>query len=127
VPLPSPLSNTAAPTAGAPFTHVLADLRGVSAAQLRDATLLKGLLIAAAGGAGFATVGTPMVYTLPNECVAAVLMLDECHIALHSFPDRELLLLDVLTGSTHDASKAVQVFARRLVPRELRHETLPRG
>ncbi len=127
MPFPSPVSNTAAPTAGAPYTHVLADLRGVAAAQLRDATLLRGLLIAAAGGAGFATVGTPIVHTLPNESVAAVLMLDECHVALHSFPERELLLLDVLCGSTHDASKAVQVFARRLTPREVRHETLPRG
>jgi S-adenosylmethionine/arginine decarboxylase-like enzyme len=127
VPFPAPASKTPAATAGAPFTHVVADLAGVAASQLRDATLLKGLLIAAAGGAGFATVGTPLVYTLPNESVAAVLMLDGCHIALHSFPERELLLLDVLSVSTHDPWKAVEVFARRLAPREVRHETLPRG
>lgn len=127
MPSPSPASPGRQSRGDAPFLHIVADLIGVPPPQLRDATLLKGLLIAAAGGAGFTTVGTPMVYTLPNESVAAVLMLDGCHIALHSVPERELLLLDVLSGSTHDAWKAVEIFARRLTPREVRHETLPRG
>jgi S-adenosylmethionine decarboxylase len=110
-----------------PFVHIVADLSGVAPAQLRDASLLSGLLIAGAGGAGFTTVGPPLVRTLPNETVAGVLMLDGCHIALHSFPELELLLLDVLALGTHDGKKAVEVFTRRLLPRAVRVETLQRG
>ncbi|HJR40878.1 MAG TPA: S-adenosylmethionine decarboxylase [Gemmatimonadaceae bacterium] len=105
----------------------MADLSGVSPAQLRDTALLSGLLIAGAGGAGFATVGTPVVYTRPNDSVAGVLVLDSCHIALHSFPERELLLLDILAPASHDGRKVIDVFTRRLTPRGIRSEMLPRG
>jgi S-adenosylmethionine/arginine decarboxylase-like enzyme len=109
------------------FTHVSADLVGVTAAQLRDPAVLSGLLIAAAGAAGFVTIGGPMVRQLPTDDVAGVLLLDGCHIALHSFPGRELLLLDVLAPATHDVRKVLDVFARRLTPREVRSETRTRG
>ncbi|HJU90648.1 MAG TPA: S-adenosylmethionine decarboxylase [Gemmatimonadaceae bacterium] len=114
-------------SASRPFTHIVADLSGVSPAQLRDASLLSGLLIAGAGGAGFTAVATPVVYTRPNESVAAILVLDSCHIAMHSFPERELLLLDILTPAEHDGRKVIDVFSRRLSPRGIRSETLPRG
>jgi S-adenosylmethionine decarboxylase len=109
------------------YTHLIADLLGVPAAQLRDATLLSGLLIAAAGAAGFTTVGTPLVRQLPSDDVAGVLLLDGCHIAVHAFPKRELLLLDVLALGTSDPRKALDVFARRLTPRTIHSETRPRG
>lgn len=109
------------------FQHLVADFVGVSAAQLRDTSLLSGLMIAAAGAAGLATIGAPIVLRLPSESVAGVLLLDGCHIALHTFPDRELLLLDVLSLATHDPAKAQEVFARRLLPREIRSESRARG
>ena len=111
----------------APFTHVIADLIGVPASHLRDTRMLTGLLIAAAGAAGFSTVGSPMVHQLPSDDVTGVLLLDGCHIALHAFPDRELLLLDVLSTSTRDTQKALDVFTRRLAPRHLRSESRARG
>ena len=109
------------------FSHVSADFIGVAPRQLRDLDLLSGLLIAAAGAAGFATIGAPHVRALPSEGVAGWLQLDDCHIALHAFPDRQLLLLDVLSLATHDGRKAVDVFARRLAPREVRSEQRHRG
>ena len=109
------------------FSHVSADFLGVAPRQLRDLDLLSGLLIAAAGAAGFATIGAPQVRALPSEGVAGWLQLDDCHIALHAFPDRELLLLDVLSLATHDGRKAVEVFSRRLAPREVRSEQRHRG
>lgn len=118
--------SSAAPAAR-PFTHIVADMSGVAPHQLRDAALLSGLLIAGAGGAGLAALGSPVVHTLPNERVAGVLLLDGCHIALHSFPERELLLLDILSPAAHDARKVIDVFSRRLAPREIRSETLSRG
>jgi S-adenosylmethionine decarboxylase len=109
------------------FTHVTADLHGVPAASLRDASLVSGLLIAAAGAAGFSAVGAPVVRQLPSGGLAAVLLLDGCHVTVHTSPSRDLLLLDVLVPATHNARTAVDVFIRRLAPRNVRAETRSRG
>jgi S-adenosylmethionine/arginine decarboxylase-like enzyme len=109
------------------FTHVAADLIGVDEAQLRDVSQLSGLLIAAAGAAGYAALGAPVVKQLPAGDIAGVLLLDGCHIALHSFPERQLLLLDILAPASRDARKALDVFAKRLVPQQIRSEARPRG
>jgi S-adenosylmethionine decarboxylase len=112
---------------GGAFTHVIADLTGVSAPALRDATSLTGLLIAAAGAAGFSTIGAPVVRQLADGGVAAVLFLDACHITLHTLPDSEILLLDILCPATRDAQKALDVFTRRLAPKAIRSEVRGRG
>jgi len=109
------------------FTHVAADLIGVPADACRDSGLLTGLLIAAAGAAGYSSLGAPVVRQLPTGDVAGVLLLEGCHIALHTFPDRELLLLDILAPASRDARKALDVFAKRLVPQQIRSEARPRG
>lgn len=119
--------GTAADAGDTAFTHVIADLTGVAAPALRDATALTGLLIAAAGAAGLTTIGAPVVRQLPSGAVAAVLFLDACHITLHSLPDREMLLLDILAPASRDAQKALDVFTRRLAPTKMRTEVRARG
>jgi S-adenosylmethionine/arginine decarboxylase-like enzyme len=110
-----------------PYQHLHADLVGVPPAQLGDVDLLSGLLIAAASGAGLTAVGAPAVRRLPDGGVAGVLLLECCHIAVHAVPSRQLLLLDVLVLATQDARKALDVFARRLTPRDVRSDTRGRG
>ena len=110
-----------------PFTHVIADLSGVTTAALRDSSALTGLLIAAAGAAGFSTVGAPVVRQLPDGGVAAVLFLDACHITLRTLPERGSLLLDILAPATRDATKALDVFTRRLAPAKIHSEVRSRG
>lgn len=109
------------------FSHLIADFIGTPEAPLRDRGLVSGLLIAAASAVGIGIVGTPVVRQLPTEGVAGLLMLEECHIAVHTFPARQLLLLDVLVLERHDAGKALEVFARRLGAREIRSELRTRG
>ncbi len=109
------------------FSHLIADFLGVPAPQLRDGTLLRGLLIAAAGAAGFSSMQAPVVRQLPSDGLACLLLLDGCHISVHTFPDRQLMLLDVLALATHDARKALDVFARRMEATEIRSETRTRG
>jgi S-adenosylmethionine/arginine decarboxylase-like enzyme len=109
------------------FSHLTADFLGVAPAQLRDTELLSGLLIAAAGAAGFSAIAAPHVRALPDDGVAGWLELDDCHVSLHAFPSRELLLLDVLSLVTHDGRKALDVFTRRLPAREVRSEQRRRG
>jgi S-adenosylmethionine/arginine decarboxylase-like enzyme len=109
------------------FTHLTADLVGAPANQLRDPALLSGLLIAAASAAGLSPVGAPLVRRLSSDGVTGLVLVDGCHMLFHTFPDRELLLLDVLTPSAHDGRRALDVFARRLAPREVHSEQRERG
>jgi|SRR5579862_8503096 len=112
---------------GPAFAHVLADFSGVSATQLQDASLLSGLLIAAASGSGLAAVGAPTVRHLPNGGLGGVLLLEGCHIAVHTVPSRGLLLVDVLAPQPVVARKAVEVFARRFASATKRIEQRERG
>jgi len=109
------------------FTHALCDFSGVAPGPLRDHTLLGGLLIAAAGALGVATVAPPTIRQQPDDSVSGVLLLDGCHIAVHSVPAAGTLMLDVLAPSTRDVRKAIEVFSRRLAPRSIVQEERERG
>lgn len=113
------------------FAHLVADFVGVPAEQLGDASLLGGLLIAAAGAAGFTTIGMPHVHARPDGEIVAVLLLDGAHMAVHALPARELLLLDILAAGSYDSRKALDVFTRRLTARHVhsdcRTRPRPRG
>lgn len=109
------------------FVQANADLSGVAPVQLRDSALLSGLVIAAAGAAGLAAVGAPVVRQMPDDGVAAWMPLDRGHISVRSFPDRDLILVDVIARSADEARKVVDVFTRRLVPRDVQAATHLRG
>ena len=109
------------------FAHLVADFVGVPPAQCRDAGLVIGLLIAAAGAMGVTAIASPTVHRHPNDGLAVLLLLDGCHMSVHTVPERELLLLDVLALARHDARKALDVFARRLSAREIRSDARARG
>ena len=112
---------------GQPYTHLTADFIGVAVSKLEDQSLVSGLVIAAAGAVGLNPAGAPVVRPLPDGVVAGLLMIDGCHIVAHAFPARELLLLDILATAQHDTQRAVEVFTRRLAPREVRSEIRARG
>jgi len=109
------------------FSHLSADFVGALPSQLGDASLISGLLIAGAGAAGFSAVAAPVVRKLPGDAVSAVLLLNDCHMSAHTFPSDHLMLLDILTLSTHDPQKALDVFTRRLTAREVRCAKRSRG
>ena len=108
------------------FAHLAADFVGVPAEQLGDASLLRGLLIAAAGAAGLSAVGMPLVHTRSDGAIVAVLLLDGAHMAIHAVPTRELLLLDIVAAGSYDSRKALDVFTRRLNARSVESEARPR-
>lgn len=108
-------------------SHLSADFIGVPAEQLSDATLLGGLLIAAAGAAGFSLSGVPNIREHPAGGISAVLILESGHMALHALPERQALLLDVVAPTAHDFRKALDVFSRRVSAREIKSDTRGRG
>lgn len=114
-------------TVAPPLVHVTADLTGVGSGSLRDAALLSGLLIAAAGAAGLVSLGAPLVRTAPSGGVSAILLLEPCHVSIHSLPERGLVLVDVLAPDSTGADKALDVFVRRLNPGAVVSETRMRG
>ncbi|MDB4915276.1 MAG: S-adenosylmethionine decarboxylase related protein [Gemmatimonadetes bacterium] len=107
--------------------HVTADLGGVGSGALRDVALLSGLLIAAAGAGGLSAVGVPVVRAAPNGAVAAVLLVDPCHVSIHSFPHSGIALVDILARNEKAALKALDVFVRRLAPASVMSDTRTRG
>jgi S-adenosylmethionine decarboxylase len=114
-------------TESGPISHLTADLGGVGSGALRDAPMLSGLLIAAASAAGLGVAAAPVVRTGVDGGVAAILLLDPCHLSVHSFPDRGLALVDVITRDAAGALKALDVFVRRLTPAAVASETKVRG
>ncbi len=109
------------------LAHLTADLFGVASGALRDAPLLSGLLIAAASAAGLNAAAAPVVRTAGGGGISAILLLDPCHLSVHSFPDRGLALVDVVARDGAVATKALDVFVRRLVPTKVTSETRMRG
>ncbi|HEY5061114.1 MAG TPA: S-adenosylmethionine decarboxylase [Gemmatimonadaceae bacterium] len=116
------------PTAGHSHSHVSAEFIGVPVEQLRDTTLLGGLLIAAASAGGFRPIGVPVVREhKASGGVSAVLLADDAHIAIHALPARQTLLFDLVAPASHDFRKALDVFARRLTTRDIKSDTRGRG
>ena len=109
------------------LAHVSADLAGVGSGALRDAALLSGLLIAAAGAAGFNATSAPFVRVAPSGGVSAVLLVEPCHISIHSLPERGLAIVDVLARDEAATAKALDVFVRRLAPASVTSDTRKRG
>ena len=103
-----------------------ADFVGVPAEQLRDSAMLGGLLIAAAGAAGFGSIGLPTVRER-GETLGAIILLDGCHVSAHAYAQRGLLLFDALAPTQQDAKRALDVFTRRLTAREVRVDVRTRG
>jgi S-adenosylmethionine/arginine decarboxylase-like enzyme len=96
---------------------------------LRDVALISGLLVAAAGAAGLSADGSPTVRLRANDGITAILLLsaEGCHFAAHTFPDRGLLLLDILVPTGRETDKAIEVFVRRLQAKDVRAGRIERG
>lgn len=108
-------------------THLLADLIGIAPDLLGDTDVLRGLLIAGASAAALTANGIPAVSVSSGLERSLVLVVTGGHIAAHTFPQRQLLLLDVLCDARHDPKRVLDVFARRLPTRDIRSETRSRS
>ena len=108
-------------------SHLTAEFSGVPHEQLRDAALLGGLLIAAASAAGYSLSGVPVIREKPGGSVAAFVLLDQGHLAIHSIPERQTLLFDAVAPASHDFRKALDVLSRRLSARDVSTDTPGRG
>ena len=109
------------------YSRLSAELSGVPADQLRNVETIGGLLIAAAGAAGFNSLGVPVSRTRPDGACDAALVLDQAHLVVHALPERGILVLDLFAPASHDLGKALDVFTRRLNPAKVTVEPRKRG
>ncbi len=109
------------------IVHLTADFHGVPSVQLMDQSLISGVMVSAASAAGLSATGPPVVLKHPDGGLSVILPLDGCHMSLHTNPERELALLDVLARSHHDPQRALDVLQRRLTARSVRSERRERG
>lgn len=90
--------------------HVLADLHGAVPARLDDAVLLAACLRDAAKRCGLTPIGDPVLHCFPGGGVTGFLLLSESHIALHTYPEKGFMALDVFSCGPGDPEAAVEVF-----------------
>lgn len=107
--------------------HLTADLLGVATSQLEDQSLICGVMVSAAGAAGMTATRSPIVLRHPSSGLSVILPVDGCHMSIHTMPDRELAILDVLALPGHDTQRALDVVTRRIVARTVRTERRERG
>lgn len=105
--------------------HLTADLLDVPEAALRDVQRLRATLVAAAGAVGLGPLAMPTVHE-GAHAIALTLVSDGRHIQVHSLPEQRVLLLDVLAPAVQDSQRALDVFTRRLTPRDVRSDTRER-
>jgi S-adenosylmethionine/arginine decarboxylase-like enzyme len=89
--------------------------------------MIGGLLIAAAGAAGFGSLGVPVSRARPDGACDAALLLDQAHLVVHALPEQGLLVIDLFAPAPHDLGKALDVFTRRLNPVKVSTDPRKRG
>jgi S-adenosylmethionine decarboxylase len=107
--------------------HLMADLYGVAPGQLCDGALLSRCLLSAAARVGLTPVAEPAVHVFPGGGLTAFLLLAESHIALHTYPERGFLALDLFTCGSGDPHEALEVFRQALQPESMSLSTARRG
>ena len=108
-------------------TRLSAELSGIPAEHLRNVEMIGGLLIAAAGAAGFNSLGVPISRSRPDGASDAALLLDQAHLVVHALPEQGLLVIDLFAPAPHDLGKALDVFTRRLNPVKVTPDPRKRG
>ncbi|MBN1825169.1 MAG: S-adenosylmethionine decarboxylase [Candidatus Eisenbacteria bacterium] len=103
-----------------PGYHVLLDVAGVPRSTCVDDAGLVKLLVAASERAGCTVINSVRYrfgHGSPDGCTAFV-MLDESHVAVHSYADKGLLAVDVFVCGEHARRKSLAIVEeiRRFLP-----------
>lgn len=109
------------------LSHVTADFEGVAPEMLDDADGMILMLTESVRQAGLTPVATCMHKFSPSG-LSGVVILAESHISVHTWPEQGFAAIDLLScGSRSAALEAIEYLRQRLMPSEVRIETLPRG
>ena len=107
--------------------HLLADFYGVSPERLNDADLLSDCLQAAAHRCGLTPLASPVVHRFDGGGVTGFILLAESHIALHTYPERGFIAVDIFSCGDADPHAALEVFRAALRPQHEQVTAIVRG
>lgn len=109
------------------LSHITADFEGVAPDLLDDADGMMLMLTESVRQAGLTPVASCMHKFSPSG-LSGVVILAESHISVHTWPEQGFAAVDLLScGSMSAALDAIEYLRQRLMPSEVRIETLPRG
>lgn len=107
--------------------HLLADLHGVAAAALRDASGLETLLTRAANAAGATVLFSHLHAFGDGAGITGVVLLAESHISIHTWPEHGFAAVDIFMCGAADADRALSVIEDSLEAGRCVRRKLPRG
>lgn len=107
--------------------HLLADFHGVDAERLTDTLAIETLLREAARAAGAKPVGGNFHPFGPGLGVTGVLLLQESHISIHTWPEHGFAAVDVFMCGSARPERAVAVIEAALQPVSVSRQEAPRG
>lgn len=107
--------------------HLLADFHGVDAERLTDPLAIETLLREAARAAGATPVGSNFHPFGPGLGVTGVLLLQESHISIHTWPEHGFAAVDVFMCGSARPERAVAVIEAALQPVSVSRQEAPRG
>jgi S-adenosylmethionine decarboxylase len=102
------------------------DVRVVDAAVLRDRNGLRTILYEAAQLGGATVVGEEFC-VFPNGAVTGVLVLAQSHLSIHTWPERSLANVDLLSCGDLRGEEMLRAVAERIGAEHLTLTCVPRG
>ena len=114
--------------------HLTADLHGCPAerAVMTDTAALRALCLAAVGGAGLQPVGELFHRFDGAGGVTGVVLLAESHVAVHTWPERSAVTLDVYVcnfgeDNSQRAAQLLDALVAAFAPQRVQRHALHRG
>ena len=94
--------------------HLLLELKDCDKEVLNDISLLKSVLLAAAGEAGATVLGESFHRFNPHG-VSGVVIISESHLCIHTWPEHGYAAVDIFTcGDSVQPQKAAEVLISKL-------------
>ena len=107
--------------------HIIAELYGVNRELISKESTVKQIIEEVVEESGLTKVGSVYKQFNPHG-VTGIVLISESHVSVHTWPEYELVNLDIFTcGDTDKAEKAFELFLKKFNPKSFRHYILDRG
>lgn len=107
--------------------HLLADLQGINPDILANPEQIETALRQAAAAAGATPIFAKFHHFGPGQGVTGVLLLQESHISIHTWPEREFAAVDVFMCGDCQPERAIAVLQEVFVPIASNIQVIERG
>ncbi len=107
--------------------HVLLECEQVAPERLTDPHLLEQVLRTAAHAAGATVIAAHLHHFGPQQGVTGVLLLQESHLSIHSWPEFGYAAVDIFLCGDCQPLRALDILVTQLRPLTYRSTSIARG